>query len=329
MTESRFKPILALGPNPAWQQTLFFKVLRPGAVNRAYDMHSFASGKGINFCRAARNWGNPRTELLQFAGGDTGRRLCRCLDEEGVIHRTVKVKPPTRTCYTCLDLECQSMTELIEPSFPISAAAAQQFHKWLRQNVDRFDGVALCGTLPTGSAIEIYRRAAEIVRDAQLPLLVDSWQNIAPVLEVGGELILKVNTAEIKTVAVAENAVGAMRILLNRYGLKAVAVTDGPGKAYLMRDGKLFTYELAVLDKIVSSLGCGDTNASVFFNEYLAGTATEEAFLLGLAAASANCLSATCGDFNRKTAMELYAKIKMNVSNWNKQERKNGTGNRQ
>ncbi|MDD5597408.1 MAG: PfkB family carbohydrate kinase [Victivallaceae bacterium] len=313
MNNAKFKKILALGPNPAWQKTLFFEELRPGEVNRAYKIHSFASGKGINFCRAAGCWGDPQVELLQFAGGDTGKRLCACLEDEGIKNRTVRTEQVTRTCYTCLSAN-HAMTELIEPSAPINEDEIRQYHDILRQRVKNFDGIAFCGTLPTGSSIEIYRRAAEIVRGAKLPLLIDSWQNIAPVLEVGGDIIFKVNADEIKIVAGENDVVGAMRLLLDKYGLKAVAVTDGPGKAFLVCSGKLYVYELPVLDKIVSSLGCGDTNASIFFTEYIAGAPPEKAFAEGLAAASANCLTATCGDFNRKTAAKLYEKIKIHAT---------------
>jgi fructose-1-phosphate kinase PfkB-like protein len=313
MNKSRFKKMLALGPNPAWQKTLFFNELCPGEVNRAHDMQSFASGKGINFCRAARCWGNEQVELLQFAGGDTGKQLCQYLEEEGILNQTVQIKQATRTCYTCLSVD-QAMTELIEPSPPIEEREIQQYHDLLRRNINRFEGAAFCGTLPTGSSIEIYRRAAEIIKDANLPLLIDSWQNIAPVLETGGNIIFKVNAEEIKIVANEKDTIDAIRTLLNKYDLEAVAVTDGPGKAYLACGGKLYIYELPVLDKIVSSLGCGDTNAAIFFSEYLAGTPQEEAFARGLAAASANCLSATCGDFIEETAAELYAKIKINAT---------------
>jgi fructose-1-phosphate kinase PfkB-like protein len=313
MNKSRFKKVLALGPNPAWQKTLFFNELCPGEVNRAHDMQSFASGKGINFCRAARCWGDEQVELLQFAGGDTGKQLCQYLTAEGIQNQTVQIKQATRTCYTCLSVD-QAMTELIEPSSPINENEIQQYHDLLRQNINRFAGAAFCGTLPTGSSIEIYRLAAEIIKEASLPLLIDSWQNIAPVLEVGGNIIFKVNAEEIKLVANKKDTIDAIQTLLNKYDLKAVAVTDGPGKAYLACSDKLYIYELPVLDKIVSSLGCGDTNASIFFNEYLAGTSPEKAFAKGLAAASANCLSATCGDFIKETAAELYAKIKINAT---------------
>ena len=313
MNKSQFKKMLALGPNPAWQKTLFFKELHPGKVNRAHDMQSFASGKGVNFCRAARSWGNENAELLQFAGDDTGRQLCQYLETEGIPNHTVNTAHATRTCLTCLS-DNQAMTELIEPSFPISENEMRQYHDLLRANISRFAGAAFCGTLPNGSSIEIYRQAAEIIKGADLPLLVDAWQDIASVLEVGGEIIFKVNVEEIKLVAGEKDTITAMGKVLKKYNLKAVAVTDGPDKAYLVSGTKLYTYELPVLDKIITSLGCGDTNASIFLNEYLAGTPIEEAFASGLAAASANCLSAMCGDFVRETAAELYAKIKINAT---------------
>jgi tagatose 6-phosphate kinase len=313
MNESRFKKMLALGPNPAWQKTLFFKELHTGKVNRAYDMQSFAAGKGVNFCRAAKSWGNEQAELLQFAGGDTGRQICQYLETEDISHHTVYSAHATRTCCTCLSGN-HAMTELIEPSFPISDNEMRQYHDLLRVNIKRFAGVAFCGTLPDGSSIEIYRKAAEIVKEAAMPLLIDAWQNIESVLEIGGEIIFKLNADEIKLVANEKDTVTAIKRILKKYDLKAVAVTNGPGKAYLACGGKLYIYELPVLDKIISSLGCGDTNAAIFLSEYLAGTPIEEAFARGLAAASANCLSAMCGNFVRETAAELYAKIKINAT---------------
>ena len=192
-------------------------------------MQSFASGKGINFCRAARCWGNEQVELLQFTGGYTGKQLCQYLEEEGIPNQTVQIKQVTRTCYTCLSAN-QAMTELIEPSSPIRESEIQQYHNLLRRNINRFGGAAFCGTLPTGSSIKIYRSAAEIIKEANLPLLIDSWQNIAPVLAIGGNVIFKVNAEEIKLVAGKEDTVDAMKTLLNKYDFKAVAVTDGPGK---------------------------------------------------------------------------------------------------
>lgn len=145
ITEQNFpRRILALGPNPAWQKTLFFNELHPGEVNRAHAMKSFASGKGINFCRAARNWGNKNVELLQFAGGITGSDLCSYLEDEGIPNHTVMIAEATRTCYTCLSID-QPMTELIEPSPLISEKEICQYHDLLSANIERFGGAAFAG----------------------------------------------------------------------------------------------------------------------------------------------------------------------------------------
>ena len=66
------KKIAVLGPNPAWQKTLFFKNFIRGAVNRARRMEELPSGKGINFCRALKCHGRAESLLIQFCGGENG-----------------------------------------------------------------------------------------------------------------------------------------------------------------------------------------------------------------------------------------------------------------
>ena len=92
----------------------------------------------------------------------------------------------------------------------------RQFHNLLRQDISRFAGIAFCGTLPNESPIEIYRQATEIIKEANLPLLIDAWQNIGPVLEVGGEIIFKVNAEEIKLVANEKDTIVAIKKILNK-----------------------------------------------------------------------------------------------------------------
>ncbi|MCP3964979.1 MAG: hypothetical protein GY750_10745 [Lentisphaerae bacterium] len=309
MTSDNKKPIIALGPNPAWQKTLFFKNLKLGEVNRAYDLNCYASGKGVNFCRAATIWDKHPVKLMQFAGGETGRVLCRELQKERFECITVEVCHATRTCSTCLCHATQEMTELIEPSHPVSHNEMEEFHNHLRHEVRNSAGVAFCGTLPTSSNIDIYRKAAEIVKKAGIPLLVDSWQDINPVLEVGGRILFKVNADEIKTVTGQNDTVAAIKQALSQYPLEAVAITDGPGNAYFATGSKMFTYKLPVLKEIVSPLGAGDTNASIFFCEYLNHSTPQEAFARGLATASANCLNAVCGCFELDIAERLFQDI--------------------
>ena len=97
------KKIVVMGANAARQKTLFFKSFRPGEVNRAVRMTEVASGKGINFCRAAKFWGRATAEVVQFAGGDNGKFLIDALIKEGITAHSVQCKAPLRICSTCID----------------------------------------------------------------------------------------------------------------------------------------------------------------------------------------------------------------------------------
>ncbi len=306
---SSLKPIIAVGPNPAWQKTLFFEKFIFGEVNRADAINSYPSGKGINLCRALKIRQYHPGKLLQFAGGDTGEQLCRLLDLEGILHETVKVSEPTRICTTCLCRNSSKMTEIIEPSHTPEPAAIDRFQKLLLKHLSHCAGVAFCGTLPGNTDIFFYQQAAERIVEAGLPLLIDSWRNIVPVLQIDGHILLKVNAEEIKRIAEIDNTRQAISLVLDKYPLEAIAVTDGPGQAYFADRNIFVSYDLPILPKIINPLGSGDTVGAVFFSEYLAGTEPQEAFALGLAAASANCLTPIGGDFDPEAATTIRTNI--------------------
>ena len=111
--------LLVMGANPAWQSTLFFAGLEKNRVNRASLLTNYPAGKGVNFCRAARCFGQAAPLLLQFAGGSTGARLCAALDREGIRHETVETEAETRCCITCLDSADCSPSPAACPTAPI------------------------------------------------------------------------------------------------------------------------------------------------------------------------------------------------------------------
>ena len=97
------KLIAAAGFNPARQKVISFKNIVRGGVNRAVSLEEFASGKGINFCRAAACCGKVRTKLVQFCGGVNGDFVDAGLEKEGMDFISVRTQAPTRCCDTCID----------------------------------------------------------------------------------------------------------------------------------------------------------------------------------------------------------------------------------
>ncbi len=308
--------ILATGLNPAWQKTLFFDNLRFYEVNRARDVKHMASGKGVNFARAAKNWKKKEATVFQFAGGETGEKICAYLDAELISHSSVTVDKPTRTCTTCLCGSSKEMTELIEPSGEISAEASLELLTRIKKHVPESAGVALCGTFPPGISPDFYLSIAKEASKQKRPLILDAWLNVTPTLEHGVE-ILKINLEEIMTLTGQSSGEAAIKHCLNNYPIKIVAVTAGPEKAFLGTKDELWEFHPPRLKDVLNPIGAGDTVTAVFFSEYLAGAAPHEAFASGLAAASASCLTSQSAEFDMETALKIRNEIEIIQRNCN------------
>jgi fructose-1-phosphate kinase PfkB-like protein len=303
-------PVLAIGLNPAWQNTLVFPSFHLGEVNRADERFSGASGKAVNLARAARAWGKRQARVVQFVGGDTGRKICRELDRESIEHVTVRLRHPTRTCTTCLDPAHGSMTELIEPSCPVPASAMRRLWRHLHDELPGAVGVALCGTFPPGVPDRFY---GEVVKGAgvlRIPVLLDAWREVGPALAAGPE-ILKVNRSELSKIVGGDDLGGMCRHLLAQHPVRMVAVTDGPRDAWLATREKSWRFVQPSLSSVVSPLGAGDTVSAVFFSEFLAGVAPPQAFAAGLAAGAASCLTRLPALFDLATADGILASIQV------------------
>lgn len=288
--------ICVMGANPAWQKTLFFPEWKPGSVNRAARMEEYASGKGINFCRAARCFGQCGTLLFQFAGGPNGDRLCAELDREGFRHNTIRTASATRTCVTCLDA-AGGMTELIEPSGPASPEECARFLAELRTSVSTCGMLAITGSLPDGTGQDLYLHAARTALSAGIPVLADIVRNAEFLLDLKGRIILKVNREEFLKITGSGDLSAALSGAAGRYPHVVFAITNGPDCAYLSAGGICRKYSIPHLERIASPLGAGDTAAAVLASCLLNGDDIFAAFRSALAAASANCLSAMAGSF--------------------------------
>jgi tagatose 6-phosphate kinase len=302
-------PLLAVGLNPAWQATLVFPSFHPGEVNRAEACFATAAGKAVNFARAAGKWGRV-ARIVQFAGGDTGRKLCRELSREHLEHVSVTLRHPTRTCVTCLDAAAGAMTELIEPSSPVPAAAVRRLWARLCDELPDAAGVALCGTFPPGVSPRFYADAVVAARALCLPVLLDAWREIGPALAAGPD-ILKVNRAELAQVVGDGDLPELCRRVLAQCPVRLVAVTDGPRDAWLATRESTWRLIVPPLSRVVSPLGAGDTVSAVFFTEFLAGSPLPQAFAAGLAAGAASCLTRFPAVFEPATAHALRAEIRI------------------
>ena len=301
-----------LGANPAWQKTLVFEKFFCGTVNRAVTADEFASGKGVNFCRACEIHGSSTPVLLQFAGGDNGKKLVSMLDKLNIQHQTSITKNPTRCCITLLNRMDNSTTECIEPSFAASQEEADKLLAMAEKIMPECAIAAVCGTLPGDTDKSVYTKFAAIAAENNVPLLLDACKGIDGIFSTGCTVDLKVNKEELLNLTSQNSVENAMRYLFSNYSsLRTAAVTDGADKAFASDGRKLVSYQLPEIKDIVSTLGCGDTASAVYSSCLAEGLSFDIAFKKALAAASANCLSSTCGIYVPADAEKIENLISM------------------
>lgn len=308
------KKIIVMGANAARQKTLHFEKLLPGEVNRACRMSEIASGKGINFCRAAGNWGKCSAAVVQFAGGDNGKFLIDSLQQEKLENYTVNCAAPLRCCITCIDQSSNMTTELIEPSGAATPLECDEFVRLIGTQLPIASGVAICGSLPDGTDPGLYARVASAAASHDLPLLLDLYKNVEPLLDLP-DVTLKINREELGKLTACGSVEAGLKQLFARTGIKIAAITDGAGKAFASDGRILAVYTVPVLEKIANPIGCGDTASAVFFSELLNGSDFIESFKLALGCACANAESWIPAQFDLLRGRELAGKIDIGIRN--------------
>ena len=305
------KKIVVLGPNPAWQKTLTFPRLIPGEVNRAATLKECASGKGVNFCRAACLHGKAEPHLIQFTGGANGNFLNEALNTEAQFpFVSIATAAPTRCCITCLNEEGKETTELIEPSFAATADEVSAFLAAVQQELPNSSGLALCGSLPGATDETLYAQAARLAAGYNVPVIADCCFNLDGLMASGADIILKINAGELKKLSGEHTVSDGMAKLFSSYNnLRFCAVTNGAGNAFASDGKQVAEYIIPTLENVVNPIGCGDTASASFSGELADGTDLFEAFRRALGCACANCLTPQPGDFSPEAAQKIISKI--------------------
>ena len=301
------KKICVAGLNPSWQKTLFFNGIKYGSVNRASSVTATASGKGVNFARAVKTWNLCRAGVCQFAGGANGERLCKAMENEGIEHITQKIISETRICSTLVPGGGEPVTEIIEPSPCITKSESLAMLCAMREAIAASDALAICGTYPADIGKDFYADIADAARKNGKLLFIDSFSGIEATLSSGVTDVLKINLDELKALTKKDSVQSAFTECLTQYAINVLAVTDGAEKAYIATKSNPVPEALnvPVIENVVNTIGCGDTCSGVMLSEILNGTDELKAFKLGLAAASANCMTPEPACFDPETARGL------------------------
>ena len=297
--------ILTVTLNAAIDKRYVVEGFRTGEVNRVKECTYVPGGKGLNVSKPASIYG-AEVVATGFAGGHAGAYIEDALKPFGIRSAFYHVDAESRSCINIWDEVNQVQTEFLEPGFTLTEEDFAGFEAKFRQLVQEAKVVAMSGSVPKGLDGTAYQRLVKIVKDAGIPVILDTSGKL---LEMGIEAIptmIKPNIDEIRMLTgkrcddISE-IIEAARAIHER-GVKIVAVSLGADGSLAVGDDGIFRARVPKIDA-VNTVGCGDS--------MIAGFALEETLRLASAISAAAAMREETGFFVMEDMEKLLPQIEI------------------
>jgi 1-phosphofructokinase/tagatose 6-phosphate kinase len=155
---------LAICLNPVLQKTIVLHHLWENEVNRSDEYYLDASGKGINVTRILQQLEEPVLHLTQI-GGMHAELLRSLVRQDNLSVEWVEAECEVRSCYTLINSEKNTTTEIVEEGKPVGAGTEQAVLDSFSRVLPRIHTVIISGSKAAGysDAIvpEMVKRAKE------------------------------------------------------------------------------------------------------------------------------------------------------------------------
>ncbi len=305
--------ILTVTLNAAIDKRYVVEGFRTGEVNRVKECTYVPGGKGLNVSKPASIYG-AEVVATGFAGGHAGAYIEDALKPFGIKSAFYHVNAESRSCINIWDEVNQVQTEFLEPGFTLTEEDFAGFEAKFRQLVQEAKVVAMSGSVPKGLDGTAYQRLVKIVKDAGIPVILDTSGKL---LEMGIEAIptmIKPNIDEIRMLTgkrcddISE-IIEAARAIHER-GVKIVAVSLGADGSLAVGDDGIFRARVPKIDA-VNTVGCGDSMIAGFALGLSKGLPLEETLRLASAISAAAAMREETGFFVMEDMEKLLPQIEI------------------
>ena len=305
--------ILTVTLNAAIDKRYVVEGFRIGEVNRVKECTYVPGGKGLNVSKPASIYG-AEVVATGFAGGHAGAYIEDALKPFGIRSAFYHVDAESRSCINIWDEVNQVQTEFLEPGFTLTEEDFAGFEAKFRQLVQEAKVVAMSGSVPKGLDGTAYQRLVKIVKDAGIPVILDTSGKL---LEMGIEAIptmIKPNIDEIRMLTgkrcddISE-IIEAARAIHER-GVKIVAVSLGADGSLAVGDDGIFRARVPKIDA-VNTVGCGESMIAGFALGLSKGLPLEETLRLASAISAAAAMREETGFFVMEDMEKLLPQIEI------------------
>jgi len=302
--------IVTLTMNPALDITTSVDVVRPTEKLRCAATRYDPGGGGINVAHIAHELGGSVLAVFP-AGGTTGGLIARLLSDEGVPFWQVPIAAATRESFTVNESSSGRQYRFVLPGPQLTLREQAHCLEQLRLVARSADFVVASGSLPPGVTADFYQRVADMCRQLDTRLILDTsgggLQHVS-----SGVFLLKCSVRELREcvgrpLANEAEQFEAAHELVDTGRAEVVLVSLGSHGALLATRHVSQRFS-AIPMPGGSGVGAGDAMVAAITVGLGRGWPLVKAVRLGIAAGAAMLMTPGTASCDRADVEELFAR---------------------
>ncbi|WP_395076907.1 1-phosphofructokinase family hexose kinase [Flavobacterium sp.] len=252
--------IVTLTINPSVDKSANFNGLIAEQKIRCESPQYDAGGGGINVSKAIARLGG-QSLCVFTAGGSTGERLEKLIQQENIEYKTIPTKNWTRENFTGFDTVSKLQYRFNFPGTALSKSEMEEILKFIKNLKTKY--LVISGSLNEELPTDFYKKIAELIKPTSIKLIVDtSGEALLKVLETGvylvkpnlGELAKLIGVEKIKPNEVET----AAKKLIENGSAEIVVVSLGAEGAILVTKDETHLVKAPKVE-MKSTVGAGDS----------------------------------------------------------------------
>jgi len=218
-------------------------------------------GGGVNVSRVLKNFDYPSTAMF-LAGGHTGKFFENLIKKEGIETIVVPFDGFTRENLIVHDQSTELQYRFGMPGPTLHENDWRACLNKLKE-AEGFTYFVISGSNPSGVSLDFYSEAAEIVKEKNGKLIIDTSGDALKHALSTGIFLAKPNIGELSSLSGvkeldAGSVVDAAKKVIDTGHCEVLVVSMGPAGAILVTANEYF-HEAAPAIKIKSTVGAGDS----------------------------------------------------------------------
>ena len=285
--------ITSISLNPSIDRTLTVENFTAGGLNRVLSTSDVAAGKGINVALTVSALGLD-SECIGFMYRDSASLFEKRLMVNSTAYDFIWCEGSARTNIKVFDRAAGVVTELNASGAPVNDEQLAQMVELVSRHAEDSDYLVLSGSTPPGCPDDFYRTLINAVEGLGCRCVLDAD---GARLKYGLEarpFMIKPNRFELETMTGRQlNTLAEIRDAARKYidmGVQVVAVSLGADGAMILEgDEALFAPKLNI--EVKSTVGAGDSMVAGLVAGFMGENELEDAFRMGIACATARCMT--------------------------------------